>query len=110
MFFGLSGDDSFFKQQNYVDDSVEFRQTVFTSVVLSASLLMLSQLLLLLFPSNKSKPTDGHVSVAYGIAILLSTLIIFCIGMGLNLVTMVPHMRCLGALRGIGCVSTAVTH
>ena len=110
IFFGLSGKDPFFQHQNYTTDSVEFRQAVVTSVVISASAMMLSQLFLLLFPANRNRPTDSGADFKCGILTILLIALMFTMGMSLNMLTMIPHVRCSGAIRGIGCTPDHIAH
>ena len=110
IFFDITDANAFFDQQNYTDDSLEFRQAVVVSVVISASATMLSQLLLLLLPSNKARATDEEPSHKYGILTGLAILPTFTVGMSLNLLSMIPHVRCSGAIVGIGCLAAPVTH
>ena len=109
MFFGITGKNSFFQQQNYIEDSIEFRQAVVTSVVLTASAMMLSQLMLLLLPSNRSSSTDGNRSHKHGVFTVLSIMVTFGVGMSLNLLSMIRYMQCSDAIAGIGCIADAGT-
>lgn len=108
--FDLSGKSPFFQKQNYLDDTDEFRLAIVASACIQCSLMLLSQTLVVLMPASakdaravKERLEIGAEHGRYGMLTFSAILICFLVAVTLNVMTVVPNLRCMQYVNGIGC-------
>ena len=107
--FALPGTSPFFQQQNYLDDTDEFRLAIVAAACIQCSMMLMSQTLVVLLPGDASEWTQLKLSLEtaprgnYGLVTFTAIFVCFLAGVTLNIMTAVPNIRCTELINGIGC-------